>query len=47
MFTPLGMDSMDNLDMEMLILGNEGLKGMQLSTLVVITVVNLQKLQSA
>ncbi len=47
MFTPLGMDSMDNLDMEMLILGNEGLKGMQLSTFVVITVVNLQKLQSA
>lgn len=33
MFTPLVMDSMDNLDMEMLILGNEGLKGMQLSKL--------------
>lgn len=26
MFTPSVMDSMDNLDMEMLILGNEGLK---------------------
>lgn len=25
MFTPLVMDSMDNLDMEMLILGNDGL----------------------
>ncbi len=47
MFTPLGMDSMDNLDMEMLILGNDGLKGMQLSKFVLITVVNLQKLQSA
>lgn len=33
MFTPSVMDNMDNLDMEMLILGNEIFKGMQLSRL--------------